>query len=148
MGAPAGEVGFPDYIESFHQRLMEDPDSPADPTGATVMDTDLITEMNTLTGSSVYSALAAFDPSTELTTLKTEVDALDTLIDALDPETDWASMMTKALSRLDEAVPESEEVRELRTRREIDLDRAQETADLLNSSAVNSFVLASRTPRS
>ena len=153
MGLTAGEVGFPDYLEVNHVRLLADPAAVnADyNTAWEAPDSDLITELNLLLSRTtgmpgrVFQDLSAYDPSTALTALETEIDNLETLVDALDYKADWASIVTKAMSKIEDMVRESVETRELRTFREVNLEAAQDAADLLNSGPVDTLVKASMT---
>lgn len=149
MGSPSGEIGFPEHVQDFHDEFLSGAGAPA-------VDTHIDDAVQTLITTNPYDSLAPYDPAAALgtsgtagaekltSTLDAELVELDTMVTALSHKTDWAGMVTKALGKLEGAIEDSEEVRELRRSREVNYEAAQNAADLLDSAAVEQLMTSTR----
>jgi hypothetical protein len=99
--ATAGRVDFPTYMKEVHQDWLSNYAVPASGDQVTNSMTNALVAAY---GNSPYSALAALDPSTELTAMDTAVAAFNTLVDALVFDTDWEDAIDTAQVKLDAAV--------------------------------------------
>ena len=97
---PSGSIDFPDYMEKIHVNWLTGgtKDSPA-PALTTSMEDVL---ENALTTDNPYTNTSAHNPSVALSAMQTQYDTTKTVITGLDEEADWASMVTKALTKIDD----------------------------------------------
>lgn len=96
-GGSSGKIDFPEHMKNIHQDWMGYSGS------ASPVDTDVIQVMNNSlgTGGNPYENISLTDPSSDFSAVQTRYDSYETAVNNLDEETDWASIMDSAVSKID-----------------------------------------------
>ena len=100
-GGQSGAVSYPGYIMAIQSNWLVGSQYYEDlgniqglPTMNDTMDDAL--------GNSPFLGATAYDGATRISNMETEVGAFQTIVDALDPQTDWDSILTKAVTSIEE----------------------------------------------
>jgi len=87
-GGSSGAVEYPDYVELIHCDWL---DGVCDHAGTSIS-SDITAVMNSALGGSPWTALAAYDPDTDISSFEAIVLAFGNAVDEVDPDKDWRDM--------------------------------------------------------
>lgn len=90
-GGTSGTVDFPAHMKVIHQNWLDN-------TGVDVLSTSMTDAMENAIGSSPYTTLMAYDPSTELAENSAAIAAYAAILAGIAPTTDWSTMYTQAVT--------------------------------------------------
>lgn len=96
-GSSAGRIDFPTHMKTIHQDWLNQ-------TGTDTIEASMVDKMNACMGSSPYTSMTAYDPTTPLGAMDTAVGAFNTRVDALDYDGDWEAAVSTAVAKADAAV--------------------------------------------
>jgi len=97
-GGTSGAVSYPTYMEEVHEDWLRQVDD--------TIDMSITDVMNAALGNSPFTALTAYDPSTELTSILAAPGGLETLVDLLSSGTTLDTLISQVLdeSRIEDSV--------------------------------------------
>ena len=87
-GGSSGAVEYPDYVELIHCDWLDGVCAHA----GTPITSDITEVMNSAIGGSPWTALAAYDPDTDIASFEAIVLAFGDAVDEVDPDKDWRDM--------------------------------------------------------
>jgi len=97
-GGAAGKVAYPTYIESIQADWLANCGVLGEGSGRDTMSYSVTDGLTDAIGNSPFSGGTAFDPDTRITSWETEIGAFETLVEALAETTDWAALLTQAVT--------------------------------------------------
>lgn len=109
MSTPAGQVGYPEYLEAYHEEILVGQTGHA---GVSIT-TDAATVMNAmLAAANPYEGVSAYDPDEVLSRTENAVRAYENYANNLDATSDWDNMVASALLRADDMISSAPTVEE------------------------------------
>ena len=106
MGGPSGEVGFPPYLEEYHEQLLNDGEASGGTFTSSVQ--DIADAM--LAGANPFSTAAMFNPDAAITTSQDQMDNFTALVDNLDETGLWQEFLQGAIENVEDIVPSTSDV--------------------------------------
>lgn len=101
--SPGGTSAWPAYMQDAHEDMVND------------MATALVPVAK---ANNPYEGVNAYQPDDYLGDMQTRLDSWDTIVTALDERTDWAAMVTEAISGVEDAITSDDYIQGVVDRRE------------------------------
>ncbi|MCK5017902.1 MAG: hypothetical protein KAS32_12645 [Candidatus Peribacteraceae bacterium] len=98
-GSTSGAVEYPQYMKDIHGDWLDRGGAVSVPTGESVQEL-----MAVAIGGSPYSGETAYDPDSDIAVYIAAIDDFSTLTDALDETTDWLSIVSAAIIKVDDDI--------------------------------------------
>lgn len=106
MSGPAGQVGFPTYLEDFHEEVLTGGATPA-------LTSDVQTVVNAmLAGGNPYEGVASYNPDDELDMTQEVLTKFANTVDSINEYSSWNMMADTVLERMTEVIPGNEDIDE------------------------------------
>lgn len=93
-GGSSGSVDFPDYMKTFHGRLLDD-------SGADSPTMSLVDAMNAMFGNSPFTGESAYNPDSALADIDTSISAFSAILAGIDEDVDWVAIYNTVSAGID-----------------------------------------------